>query len=381
MKLGLDRFLEGECRKWAGKRVGLLTNITGVNERLVPGIDLFHEHPEINLTALFSPEHGIRGDAREGEKVGDTVDPYTGVKVYSLYGEDRKPTPDMLDEVDVVVMDLQDIGSRYYTYIYTMAYMMEACGANGKQFCVLDRPNPISGEQLEGNLIQGTIRSFVGMYPIPNRHGMTIGEIARLFAAEFGVGCDLTVVEMEGWHRSMYHDQAFDFWVPPSPNISNLDTAILYPGTCLIEGTNLSEGRGTSKPFEVVGAPFIDGKKLAKAVNSLELPGVIARETSFTPSHQKFKGERCGGIQLHIADRKKLNSYRLGVRLLEITASLYPDEFKFIESNGRYFFDLLAGDRTLRQHIWEGTADLFLEEAEKQLVTFREIREGCLLYG
>ena len=267
VKLGLDIFLENNYEQFKGKRVGLITNMTGVNEGLIPSIDLFHEHPGINLVALYGPEHGIRGDAKEGEKVESSVDPYTGVPVYSLYGTSKKPSKEMLDPVDVIVFDLQDIGARYYTFIYTMAYVMEACAEHGKQFVVLDRPNPITGTAMEGNLVEEDVRSFVGLYPIPNRHGMTVGELALLFKYEFGINCELTIVPMDGWRRHMYYDETGLFWVPPSPNTTGIDMSVLYPGTCLVEGTNLSEGRGTTKPFEYVGAPYIDGYRLAKRFN------------------------------------------------------------------------------------------------------------------
>lgn len=277
MKLGVTVFLEDYIQKFQGQRIGLVTNMTGVDSSLIPTIDLFYEHSDIHLTALYGPEHGIRGDMKEGEKIESSIDPYTNLPVYSLYGEHRKPSKEMLDPVDVIVFDLQDIGARYYTYIYTMAYVMEACAENGKHFVVLDRPNPISGIATEGNLVEEDLRSFVGLYPIPNRHGMTVGEIAQLYKYEFGIKCELTVIPMEDWHRDMYFDETGLFWVPPSPNSTGIDMSILYPGTCLIEGTNLSEGRGTTKPFEYIGAPFIEGYRLAKAFNERNIPGILAR--------------------------------------------------------------------------------------------------------
>ena len=346
MKLGLDIFLENNFEQFKDKRVGLITNMTGVNEGLIPSIDLFHEHPGINLVALYGPEHGIRGDAKEGEKVESSVDPYTGVPVYSLYGTSKKPSKEMLDPVDVIVFDLQDIGARYYTFIYTMAYVMEACAEHGKQFVVLDRPNPITGTAMEGNLVEEDVRSFVGLYPIPNRHGMTVGELALLFKYEFGINCELTIVPMNGWRRHMYYDETGLFWVPPSPNTTGIDMSVLYPGTCLVEGTNLSEGRGTTKPFEYVGAPYIDGYRLAKRFNEKKLPGVLARPTSFIPTYQKHKDQVCEGIQLHVVDRHALHSLKTGLTLLETIAEMYPNEFMFLEDqSGRHFFDLLAGTK------------------------------------
>ncbi|PAV30972.1 hypothetical protein CIL05_04460 [Virgibacillus profundi] len=381
MKLGLDIFLEEEYKQFKGKRIGLVTNMTGVNENLIPSIDLFHEHSGIQLTALYGPEHGIRGDAKEGEKVESVKDPYTGLPVFSLYGASRKPTGKMLESVDVVVFDLQDIGSRYYTFIYTMAYVMEACMEFGKHFVVLDRPNPIGGNKLEGNLVEKDVRSFVGLLPIPNRHGMTVAELALLFKGEFGYNCDLTVISMQGWSRDMYFDETGLFWVPPSPNTTTIDMTTLYPGTCLIEGTNLSEGRGTTRPFELVGAPFIDGQKLANTFNIKNIPGVLARPTSFIPTYQKHEGDICGGIQLHVTDRSVFNSVETGLLLIEIINELYPVDFTFLSNeNDKYFFDLLAGTKYLRDYIVNGTLRKFLIKSHDQIEKFKKQREPYLLY-
>ncbi|MCJ7841538.1 DUF1343 domain-containing protein [Lederbergia sp. NSJ-179] len=381
MRIGLDLFLEKHYQAFKGKRIGLLTNLTGVNKKLVPAIDLFFEHEDIDLTALYGPEHGIRGDAKEGEQVESSVDPYTGLPVYSLYGASKKPSKDMLDPVDVVVFDLQDIGSRYYTYIYSMAYVMEACAEYGKEFVVLDRPNPISGVPMEGNLVEKDVRSFVGLYPIPNRHGMTVGEIAQFYKHEMGIDCELIVIQMEGWERQLYYDETDLFWVPPSPNTTGLDMAILYPGTCLIEGTNLSEGRGTTKPFEYIGAPFIDGYRLAKAFNQKQLSGVLARPISYVPNAQKYQGEVCQGVQLHIVGRKSLHSLQAGLTMIELIANMYPNDFQFTQhQNGKYFFDLLAGTKKLRDIILRGQTEAFLEGCQVQLEQFRKQRQPYLLY-
>lgn len=382
MKLGLDIFLEKEYKTFKGNRIGLVTNMTGVNERLIPSIDLFNEHPDINLTALYAPEHGIRGDAKEGELVESSIDPMTNLPVYSLYGKTRKPNKKMLDHVDVVVFDLQDIGSRYYTFIYTMAYMMKACEEYGKHFVVLDRPNPISGEKVEGNLVEEDVRSFVGLLPIPNRHGMTVGELALLFKNEFGYNCELTVVQMQDWQRKMYFDDTNLMWVPPTPNTTGIDMTILYPGTCLIEGTNLSEGRGTTKPFEWIGAPFLNGQKLANRFNERKLPGVLARPTSFVPTYQKHKGETCGGVQLHVVDRDNLNALKTGILLIETIAEMYPKDFEFIRNDHeKYFFDLLSGTKKLKDKILSGTAMEFIEGYIDQQVGFQKTKRTYHLYN
>ncbi|MFC4803228.1 exo-beta-N-acetylmuramidase NamZ domain-containing protein [Neobacillus sp. GCM10023253] len=382
MKIGLDIFFEKYPPEFKGKRIGLVTNMTGVNQRLVPTIDLFHGHPDLHLTALYGPEHGIRGSAKEGEKVQSFVDPHTNLPVYSLYGASKKPSKEMLDPVDVIFFDLQDIGARYYTFIYTMAYMMEACAEQGKQFVVLDRPNPISGTAVEGNLVEENVRSFVGLYPIPNRHGMTVGEMALLYKHEFGIDCDLTVIPMEGWNRQYYYDETGLFWIPPSPNTTGMDMATLYPGTCLVEGTNLSEGRGTTRPFEYIGAPYLDSYRLARAFNDKQLPGVLARPISFIPTYQKYKEVACEGVQLHVVDRRAIHSLKTGLALLETIADMYPYDFAFVqhEENQRYMFDLLAGTNELRNQIQNGQAHVFLEQCEAQSEAFKIQREPYLLY-
>lgn len=382
LKLGLDVFFESKVQEYKGKRIGLVTNMTGVNHRLVPTIDLFHAHPDIRLSALFAPEHGIRGDAKEGEKLESFIDPYTKVPVYSLYGASKKPSKEMLDDVDVLFFDLQDIGARYYTFIYTMAYVMEACAEQGKHFVVLDRPNPISGRRMEGNLVEKDVQSFVGLYPIPNRHGMTVGELALLYKHEFGINCELTIIPMEGWARDMYFDQTGLFWVPPSPNTTGMDMSILYPGTCLVEGTNLSEGRGTTRPFEFIGSPYIDGYRLAKVFNEKKLPGVLARPISFIPTYQKHKDVVCEGVQLHVVDLDSLHSLKTGLTLIEIIAELYHNDFEFLEhsENRKYFFDLLAGTKKLRERILSGDSKGFLEESEEELSYFSKQRQPYLLY-
>lgn len=380
MRLGLDVFLE-DISGYKGKRIALVTNMTGVNQKLVPIIDLFYEHPDILLTALFAPEHGIRGHAREGEKFDTFTDSKTNLPVYSLYGKDKKPSKEMMEQVDVVVFDLQDIGSRYYTFIYTMAYVMEACRDYGKEFVVLDRPNPINGMDIEGNLVEEGYRSFVGLYPIPNRHGMTVGELAQLFNKEYKIECDLTVIPMHNWERHMYFEDTNLLWVPPSPNTTTIDMTVLYPGTCLIEGTNLSEGRGTTKPFEYIGAPFIDGVLLAKRLNDLDLLGVLARPTSFIPTASKYEKEVCEGVQLHIVNRGIYNSFHTGVKVIETIQSIYKHEFEFIQhTNGKYFFDLLAGTDQLRKSILNGNTEDFLKASFSQLNDFKKTRDRYLIY-
>ncbi|MFC4619218.1 exo-beta-N-acetylmuramidase NamZ domain-containing protein [Camelliibacillus cellulosilyticus] len=381
VELGVDQFLKQEVERFKGKRIGLVTNMTGVSARLEPTIDLFHVHPDIELVALYGPEHGIRGDAKEGEKVASGQDPYTGLPVYSLYGETRKPTKAMLEAIDTIVIDLQDIGTRYYTFIYTVANVMEACMEENKEVVVLDRPNPINGVRREGNLVREDFRSFVGLYPLPVRHGLTIGEIALLYKHEFGLDCDLTVIRMDGWSREMFFDDTGLLWVPASPNSTGQAMSILYPGTCLIEGTNLSEGRGTTRPFEVIGAPFVDGYRLAKRVNEKGLEGIIARPTSFIPTYQKHKDVLCSGIQLHVTDKSKVDSFKTGLYLLEAIAELFPNDLEFRDADKkRSFFNLLAGTDELKDVILAQKADHFLEKCEVEIERFTKVTKPYLLY-
>lgn len=382
MDIGIDVFLEEYIERYKGKKVGLVTNLTGVNKDMESTIDLLFNHPDIQLTNLYAPEHGIRGDAKEGEKFETTIDDVTNLPVHSLYGETRKPTENMLKDIDVMIFDIQDIGSRYYTYIYTMAYVMEACSEFNKEVIVLDRPNPISGVKREGNLVDINYTSFVGLLPIPNRHGLTIGELAILFKNEFNYDCNLTVVPLKGWKRSMYYDKTDLFWIPPSPNTTTIDMCILYAGTCLFEGTNLSEGRGTTQPFEIVGAPYINSFELAEQFNRKNIDGVIARPVFFKPTYQKYKNEQCQGVQLHITNRDKIEPLKVTINLMVDIAMLYPESFEFRKEipSGKSFFDLLAGNSTLRQQILKDDRESYLEEAEEQLISFERLVQPYLLY-
>ncbi|MBB4823482.1 uncharacterized protein YbbC (DUF1343 family) [Sporosarcina luteola] len=377
VKLGIDVFLETYANEVRGERIGLLTNQTGVNGSLDSTIRLFFNHSDIDLAALFAPEHGLFTNMKEGEKFGNSRHSASGVPVFSLYGETKRPTDEMMDIIDTVVLDIQDIGARYYTYIYTMAYMMEACARKGKRMIVLDRPNPIGGIDVEGNIVASGYSSFVGLYPIPNRHGMTIGELATYFNEVFAIDCELTVVEMQGWTRSSLLPDTDLPWVPPSPNVTSIDMMLLYPGTCLLEGLNISEGRGTTQPFEILGAPFIDGERLQDAVNELGLKHVKARSTVFTPTYQKYAGEMCQGIQLHVLDRRKIEPVKTMVKVLDVLFKMYPDDITFLEygSLKHPMFDLLAGSVTLRNGLRNGEPCEYVEECitgTKQFVADRE---------
>lgn len=382
VKLGIDVFFEKDMAELRGKRIGLLTNQTGANANLISTIRLFHAHPELQLTALFAPEHGLLRNAKEGEKFIDTIHRSTGIPVFSLYGQSKKPTDAMMEQVDVVVFDIQDSGARYYTYIYTMAYMMEACARTGKKMIVLDRPNPIGGEMIEGNLVHADFTSFVGRYPIPNRHGMTVGELALYFNEEFHIECDLEVVGMEGWKRGLFQTENGLPWIPPSPNTTSLDMMLLYPGTCLVEGINLSEGRGTTQPFEIIGAPFIDGEKLQDNVNALGLEGVRARALAFTPTYQKYSGQHCEGIQLHIMDRRTFKPVESVVHVLAVIVRMYDEKVEFLEygSLRHPMFDLLAGNSALRHGLQKGDVRTYLEQCNRDTEKFMKTRERYLRY-
>ena len=322
VKLGID-LIEENLDIFKDKKVGLITNPTGVNSQFKSTIDVLFENENINLTALFAPEHGIRGNSQAGGTIGNEKDVITGLTVYSLYGNTKKPTAEMLENVDVLCIDIQDVGARFYTYIYTMAYAMEACKEFNKTFVVFDRPNPIGGK-VEGFILQEEHSSFIGLYPIITRHGMTIGELAKLFNEEFKIGCDLKVIEMKGWTHDLYMDETTAPWINPSPNMPTLDTAIVYTGTGNFEGMNISEGRGTTKPFEFIGAPFINPHKWAEKLNSLGLEGVYFRPMYFTPTFEDYANQLCGGVQVHVTDRDKFSATKVGAAMVYTAKELYP---------------------------------------------------------
>ncbi|TYR81260.1 DUF1343 domain-containing protein [Priestia megaterium] len=379
-KLGVEVLLEDQADLLKEKKVGLITNPTGVDQQLNSIVDLFHHHPDFELVSLYGPEHGVRGDAQAGQHVEFYIDEKTGLPVYSLYGPTKKPTPEMLKDVEVLVFDIQDVGTRFYTYIYTMAYAMEAAKENNIPFIVLDRPNPQGGEKVEGPVLEEGYSSFVGMYPIPIRHGMTVGELAQLFNKEFEINADLTVVKMKGWKRSMYYDDLPLEWVSPSPNMPTVDTAIVYPGASLFEGTNISEGRGTTKPFETIGAPFINGTELAEKLNKLKLPGVTFRPSYFTPSFSKHSGKLSGGVQIHVTDRNAYRPVETGVVLVKAIHDMYPNEFVFNVGN-KPFFDLLIGNAWVREEVEKGTSvEAIQQRWQKDFQTFKVTRKAYLLY-
>ncbi len=349
IKLGIDQ-IEHYLEIFNGKRIGLITNPTGVNSDLVSTIDILKE--KTNLVALFSPEHGVRGNIQAGETLDTYVDEKTGCIVYSLYGKTKRPTEEMMDKIDILCIDIQDVGSRFYTYIYTMAYAMEACKSFNKMFVVFDRPNPINGLTVEGNILNVNYRSFIGYYPIPQRYALTIGELACLFNKEYGIECNLKIIPMEGWHRSMFWEETGLHWINPSPNIPTTTSAIVYNATCVFEGTNISEGRGTTKPFELIGAPWINPDMLANSMNSKQLPGVKFRPVYFTPTFSKHQGVMCGGIELIVTDRDVFETVKTGWTLLYVIKDLDGQKFKFLPpyKEGMHpMIDLNNGNSYLRE--------------------------------
>lgn len=387
---GLEVLLTEQKHLIAGKRIGLIVNQTSIDRDTVHSIDRIRADPALKLVRLFGPEHGVRGDAQDMISVGDAIDARSGASVVSLYGHEESslaPKAKDLEGLDVLVFDIQDIGSRYYTFIYTMAYCMEAAGKAGIPFIVCDRPNPIGGVYLEGNVLDMAFRSFVGRYPLPVRHGMTAGELAHFFLKHCDVACDLTVVAMQGWQRGDWYEQTGLPWVQPSPNMPTVECALVYPGGCLVEGTNLSEGRGTTRPFHLCGAPWIDPYALADALNAEALPGVRWRPTYFTPMFHKHKGQTCGGAEPHITDREQFLPLLSGIALIKHCRNQDPDRFawrtevyEFVKE--QLAFDLLAGTARLRQQIEDNAS---LQEITsgwgEQLASFSKLRDDCLLYG
>lgn len=363
----------------AGKRVGLITNPTGVDSRLVSTIDLLQK--EVNLVRLFSPEHGVRGDIQAGDVVSNYMDEKSQLPVFSLYGKSKQPTYDMLQDIDVLAMDIQDVGSRLYTYLYTMSYCMQACEEHNKTFLVFDRPNPIGGTVVEGNLIREGFTSFVGLHPIPYRYGLTIGEAAILFQKEFHIACDLRVIPMVGWTREMYYDDTGLPWILPSPNMPTIDTAVVYNSTCIFEGTNISEGRGTTKPFEFVGAPWLNAEQLADRMNEFGLEGVLFRPVYFTPSFSKHANVLCKGVQLHVLDRKTFCAVKTGLYLLEEIKKQSGEHFAYTEpysAMGKPMIDYNTGSDYVRTH--DFSAKSLYEEWQLEAVEFNKRKVKYHLY-
>jgi len=378
IKPGIQVLLEDSLHLVKDKRVGLVTNQTGVDSEGSSSIDLIFSHPQVDLIALFSPEHGIRGDLDPGEEVEDGVDPRTGLPIYSLYGNTRKPTSEMLEDVEVLLVDLQDIGARYWTYISTMTLSMEAAFENGIPVVVLDRPNPI-GAAVQGNILYPEFSTFVGRYPIPMRHGMTSGELALYYQGEFNIPGPLHIAPVSGLERNMTFEDTGLPWIKPSPNMPTLESALHYPGTCLFEGTYLSVGRGTDLPFQVVGSPWLNGEDLAERMHQYGFAGVSFKAVTFTPQNPgdgKFDGTEVDGVQL-LATSSDYNPTEVAVALLVETYKMSGDKWEWLSSH----FDRLAGTDSLRKGIAAGSkAPGLISDWSSQLQRFLSIREQYLIY-
>jgi uncharacterized protein YbbC (DUF1343 family) len=387
IQTGLDLVEKLWPKDLRGARVGLVVHPASVNRKLEHAVPVCIKSKKFKLTALFGPQHGILGQTQDNMIEWESFsDPATGLPTYSLYGKTRKPRPEMLANVDVLMIDLQDVGSRYYTFIWTLELCMQACHEAGKTVIVLDRPNPINGHITEGPVLKPGFASFVGLRPLPARHGMTMGEVGAYLCAAFYPGLDYRVVAMQGWKRTLWFDQTALPWVLPSPNMPTLDTALVYPGMCLLEGTNLSEGRGTTRPFEIFGAPFIHPETIVKALNEFKLPGVVFRPLSFQPTFQKHANTLCGGAQIHVTDRDKFKPFKTGVAILKAVHNTYPRDFAWKQPPYEYEeiklpIDILAGTDRLRKDIeaWKDLDDMekWWKEETK---AFEKTRRRYLLY-
>jgi uncharacterized protein YbbC (DUF1343 family) len=386
--LGLEKLLGARRHELLrGARIGLICNQSSVDHALTHAADLFHEQADVKLTALFGPQHGIRGDVQDNMvETAHAFDRVTGIPIYSLYSETREPTPEMLSNVDALVFDMQDVGCRIYTFVYTLANCMRAAQKYKKRVIVCDRPNPTNGEMVAGTVLEPEFASFVGQFPIATRHGMTVCELARMFNEHFGIGCELETVLMEGWSREQWLDETDAPWVMPSPNMPTLDAATVFPGTVHLEGTQVSEGRGTTRPFELIGAPYIVAEEYARELMKLGLPGVHFRACGFQPTFQKHAGVTCGGVQIHVTDRREFEPVTVGVATVKLAYDLYKEHFRWKEPPYEYVydknpFDVIAGTDRLRKAIERGDAvESIAESWTADLEKFKRVRERFLLY-
>jgi len=386
-RLGVEVLLEEQIDLIRGQRVGLVGNQASVQPDFRHVVDVFAERDEFQLTTLFGPQHGIRGDVQDNMiETEHSTDSRTGLPVYSLYSETREPTEAMLADIDTIVFDMQDVGCRIYTFAYTMANCMRAAKKFGKRVIVCDRPNPINGVSVEGNVTEKEFTSFVGQFEIPTRHGMTLGELAKLFNEHFGIGCNLEVVKMEGWSREMWFEETGLPWILPSPNIPTVDTCVVFPATVHLEGTGLSEGRGSTKVFEINGAPFIDPYKWAAALREFDFAGVAFRECYFQPTFQKWAKQTCGGVQIHVTDRNSFTPVIVGVAMVKTAYDLYPGKFEWKRDAYEYEFDknpfdVVSGTDRIRKAIEAGASlDEIVESWEERSSAFAETRKTFLLY-
>lgn len=385
--LGLERLLNEKRELLQGARVGLICNQSSVDHHLRHAADLLFEQGDVKLTTLFGPQHGIRGDVQDNMiETAHAIDRQTGLPIYSLYSETREPTEEMLKDVDTLVFDMQDVGCRIYTFVYTLANCMRAAKKYDKRVVVCDRPNPINGADVAGTVLEPEYASFVGQFPIATRHGMTVCELARLFNEEYGIGCELETIKMEGWARELWLDETDAPWVIPSPNMPTLDSATVFPGAVHIEGTQLSEGRGTTKPFELIGAPYIFAEEYARELTRLGFAGVYFRACGFQPTFQKHAGRTCGGVQIHVTSRVEFEPVIVGVATVKVAYDLYGEDFRWKEPPYEYVydknpFDVISGTNKLRAAIERGDSiESIADSWKSDLEQFKLVREKYLLY-
>lgn len=387
IKIGIEQLVSSTPLFLAGKRLGLLCNQASTDRHFTHSRDLILQAFPGQLTCLFSPQHGFFSEKQDNMiESGHSTDSVSGLPVFSLYGETRKPLPAMFENLDILLIDLQDVGTRVYTFIWTVVYCLQTAAETGKKVVILDRPNPVGGHIIEGNLLKSTCRSFVGLYEIPMRHGLTMGELAQLCNCEMKIGAELEVVKMQGWQRRMFFSDTGFPWVFPSPNMPTPLTALVYPGQVIWEGTNISEGRGTTLPFELVGAPFIDHQQVLEKISTISLPGCLLRPIIFEPTAGKWAGERCPGFHVHVTKKEGFLSYRLSLALLQALLDLYPDKFSYKSPPYEYEFkqlpmDMILGDGELRTALADGVDILELEQSwQQELTVFDELRRSVFLY-
>ncbi len=383
-QLGVEVFLEKQLDQVAKKRIGLVACPSSIDHQLCSTADCFYKHPDINLVALFGPEHGLRGNAQAGGHIDSYIDPLTNLPVYSLYGKTRHPTPEMLHGLDIIIIDLQDGGVRFYTFLATTLNVMSMAKQEDCSVIILDRPAPINADRVEGPMLDPLYTSFVGPYPMPVRYGMTIGEIARLVNEQYEINCDLTVITMQDWSRNQWFDETGIPFIPSSPNLPTLTAMTVYPGTCLVEGTNISEGRGTTKPFEYIGAPWIEAESLADQLNDLGLDGIRFRPVYFVPTFSKYEGKLCTGVHVFVTDRDRFQPFITMLHVLHVIKTTYPDHFAWREpwgSEERNPIDLLCGSNTVREHLNANSPITELVESwQGELQAFTQLRARYLLY-
>jgi uncharacterized protein YbbC (DUF1343 family) len=388
VKTGLENFVEQPKADLKRYRLGLLCNPSSVDRKFVHARMLINKLYPGQLKALYSPQHGFYAEKQDNMiESSDMPDPCLNIPIFSLYGDTRVPTRKMFDPIDLLIIDLPDVGTRVYTFSTTVSYCLEAARKFEKKVLLLDRPNPTGGNIIEGNILQPDCRSFVGRFPVPMRHGLTMGELALLYNQHLGIGCDLEIIPLKGWRRNMFFKDTGLAWTAPSPNLPTPDSAMVYPGQVIWEGTNVSEGRGTTQPFEFFGAPFIDPQKILEFLGNQEVPGAILRETAFEPTANKWKGEICRGFQIHVTNHESFRSYQTSLKLLQAVLLIHKDKFEWKLPPYEYEFeklpiDLILGDKNIRQSLESGMAIDELEKGwEENLENFLKIRQNVLLYA